>query len=232
MSVLVVYNSLVLANNLDIVKYKCVIFDCDGVLVDSEIITCKVLVAMAGELGLDIDLDYTVKNFMGKSLKHIMEYLDTQLDFPLPTTFEKEYRARTFTKFGEELQPIEGVHDLIAQLDVPFCVASSGPLNKIKTNLTTTQLADKFTDRMFSCYEINSWKPEPDIFLHAAKTMGFKPGECVVVEDSSVGVQAALAGGFDVFRYSHNSNHQFSKHAKVTSFSHMNQLLSLWLDEN
>ncbi|WP_420400533.1 HAD-IA family hydrolase [Flagellimonas sp.] len=213
-------------------KYKCVIFDCDGVLVDSEIITCKVLVTMAGELGLDIDLGFTVKNFMGKSLKHIMEYLDTQLDVPLPSNFEKDYRARTFTKFEEELQPIEGVQDLIAQLDVPFCVASSGPLNKIKTNLMITQLADKFTNRMFSCYEINSWKPEPDIFLHAAKTMGFKPSECVVVEDSSVGVQAALAGGFDVFRYSHNSKDQFSKYDKVTPFTHMDQLLSLWSDEN
>ncbi|TMU57372.1 HAD-IA family hydrolase [Flagellimonas algicola] len=213
-------------------KYKCVIFDCDGVLVDSEIITCKVLVSMAGELGLDINLDFTVKNFMGKSLKHIMEYLDTQLDVPLPPNFERDYRARTFTKFEEELQPIEGVQDLIAQLDVPFCVASSGPLNKIKTNLTITQLADKFTNRMFSCYEINSWKPEPDIFLHAAKTMGFKTSECVVVEDSSVGVQAALAGGFDVFRYSHNSSDDFANHTKVTPFTHMNQLLPLWSNEN
>ncbi|WP_431122788.1 HAD-IA family hydrolase [Flagellimonas flava] len=213
-------------------KYKCVIFDCDGVLVDSEIITCKVLVTMAGELGLDIDLDFTVKNFMGKSLKHIMEYLDTQLDVPLPSNFEKDYRARTFTKFEEELQPIEGVQNLIAQLDVPFCVASSGPLNKIKTNLMITQLADKFANRMFSCYEINSWKPEPDIFLHAAKNMGFKPSECVVVEDSSVGVQAALAGGFDVFRYSHKSTDKFPNHPKVIPFTHMDQLPSLWSDEN
>ena len=199
-------------------KYKCVIFDCDGVLVDSEIITCKVLVSMAGELGLDIDLDYTVKNFMGKSLKHIMEYLDTQLDFPLPSDFEKEYRAITFSKFAEELQPIEGVQALIEKIEVPFCVASSGPLNKIKTNLNITNLADKFINRMFSCYEINSWKPEPDIFLHAAKVMGFNPSECVVVEDSTVGVQAAIAGGFDVFMYSKNNSGRFTDHKKSDSF--------------
>lgn len=205
-------------------KYKCVIFDCDGVLVDSEIITCKVLVSMARELGVDIDLDYTVKNFMGKSLKHIMEYLDTQLDFPLPADFEKEYRKRTFSKFAEELQPIEGVQALIEKINIPFCVASSGPLSKIKANLTITNMADQFAGRMFSCYEINSWKPEPDIFLHAAKTMGFNPDECAVVEDSTVGVQAALAGGFDVFMYSKNNNGHFADRDKVTPFSHMDEL--------
>ena len=211
-------------------KYKCVIFDCDGVLVDSEIITCKVLVSMAGDLGLDIDLDYTVKNFMGKSLKYIMEYLDSILDFPLPANFEKVYRKRTFSKFAEELKPIEGVQALIEKIDVPFCVASSGPLNKIRTNLAITNLADKFTDRMFSCYEINSWKPEPDIFLHVAKTMGFKPNECAVVEDSRVGVQAALAGGFDVFMYSKDNNRSLAGHEKVTPFFHMDELSRLWFN--
>ena len=209
-------------------KYKCVIFDCDGVLVDSEIITCKVLVTMARELGLDIDLDFTIKNFTGRSLNHIMEYLDTLLGFPLPEDFEQGYRKRTFAKFEAELKPIEGVHDLIKKINVPICVASSGPLNKIKTNLTITQLADNFTNRMFSCYEINSWKPEPDIFLHAAKTMGFKPFECVVVEDSAVGVKAALAGGFDVFMYSRNKNGHFAGNDKVWSFSHMDELSERW----
>jgi HAD superfamily hydrolase (TIGR01509 family) len=185
-------------------KYKCIIFDCDGVLVDSELITAKVLVAMGKELGLHIDLDFVVHEFLGKSLNDIMQYLDVLAEGNLPSNFESEYRKKTFKAFRNELKPIDGIHSVIENLKIPFCVASSGPLEKIRANLTTTGLIDKFEDRMFSCYEIQSWKPNPDIFLHAAKNMGYNPNECAVVEDSVVGVEAALAGGFDVFRYAKN----------------------------
>ncbi|MFS4456146.1 HAD-IA family hydrolase [Maribacter sp. 2304DJ31-5] len=208
-------------------KYKCIIFDCDGVLVDSEIITSKVLVSMAKELNLSITLDYAIKNFMGKSLNHIMAYIEECLDCPLPTDFETEYRKRTYDRFKKELRPIDGILQLIEKIEVPFCVASSGPLKKIKTNLTITNMANRFVGRMFSCYEINSWKPEPDIFLHAAKEMGFQPKECAVIEDSLVGVQAALAGGFDVFMYSKSDSDNSIDHNKVTVFKHMGELSEL-----
>ncbi|WP_422082465.1 HAD-IA family hydrolase [Ulvibacterium sp.] len=187
-------------------KYKCIIFDCDGVLVDSELITAKVLVAMGKDLGLHIDLDFVVGEFLGKSLNDIMHYLNMLTKGQLPPDFESEYRKKTYEAFKNELKPIAGIHSVIENLEVPFCVASSGPLEKIRANLTTTGLIDKFEGRIFSCYEIQRWKPNPHIFLHAAKSMGFRPEECAVVEDSKVGVQAALAGGFDVFVYSKNGH--------------------------
>ncbi|MGI9549790.1 MAG: HAD family hydrolase [Aurantibacter sp.] len=208
-------------------KYKCVIFDCDGVLVDSEIITAKVLISMAGSLGLQLDLDLFAQEFMGRSLNDIMCHLDGLTNGHLPPNFESEYRRRTYKAFKTELKPIDGIHSVLENLKVPFCVASSGPLEKIRNNLTTTGLIDAFQDRMFSCYEIQRWKPNPDIFLYAAKNMGFKPNECIVIEDSAVGVQAALAGGFDVFIYSKKGHADYADMQKTIVFENMGELDTL-----
>ena len=209
---------------IHIMGYKCIIFDCDGILVDSETITAKVLVSMAGDLGLPLDLEFVVREFLGKSLNDIMRYLDDRAKGRLPPTFEAEYRRRTFQAFKKELKPIAGIHSVLQNLKVPFCVASSGPLEKIRGNLATTGLIDRFQDRMFSCYDIERWKPDPAIFLHAASAMGFLPDECAVVEDSIVGVQAALAGGFDVFVYTKNGHGPQLDMRGVTSFDDMGEL--------
>ncbi len=205
-------------------NYKCIIFDCDGILVDSELITAKVLVKMANSFGLPIDLGFILQEFLGKSLNDIMRHLDTLTNGHLPSNFESEYRRLTFEAFNNELEPIEGIHSVLENLKVPFCVASSGPLEKIRNNLTKTGLIDKFQDRMFSCYEIQRWKPKPDIFLHAAKNMGYNPDECAVVEDSAVGVQAAVAGGFDVFMYSKHNHDHIIDIQKAVVFEDMNKL--------
>lgn len=205
-------------------KYKCVIFDCDGVLVDSELITAKVLVRLVNDLGFRIGLDFVVQEFLGKSLNDIMRHLNTLTNGHLPSNFESEYRRLTFEAFNNELEPIEGIHSVLENLKVPFCVASSGPLEKIRNNLTKTGLIDKFQGRMFSCYEIQRWKPKPDIFLYAAKNMGVTPDECAVVEDSGVGVQAAVAGGFDVFMYAKNSHDNNSGIQDAIIFEDMSEL--------
>lgn len=205
-------------------KYKCIIFDCDGVLVDSETITCKVIVEMAKSVGLDIDLGLAIKEFSGKSLHGIFAYIEERINIPLPEDFEPVYREKTYTAFKDEIQPIDGVHALLDRLTVPFCVASSGPIKKIKLNLTATKLRDKFKDNIISSFEIGSWKPEPGIFLHAAEKMGFKPNECVVIEDSIYGVTAAKAGGFDVFVYVSDPNDTTFENLDVNVFHDMNLL--------
>lgn len=208
-------------------KYKCIIFDCDGVLVDSELITNKVVVEMANQLGVSLDLNFVVKEFLGKSLNDIMKFLDTKSDAGLSLNFEQEYRRRTFEAFVKELKPINGISKLLDKLEVPYCVASSGPLSKIRHNLSLVGLLKRFEGRIFSCYEINSWKPNPDIFLYAAKNMGFKPSECVVIEDSEVGVTAALEGGFDVFLYAKDEDNKYSNIPNLNVFNDMNILHSL-----
>ncbi len=182
-------------------SYKCVIFDCDGVLVDSEPLGNQVMVDMANELGAHINLDYAYNHFKGNSLKNCVSQIADLLNAGMPSNFESEYRRRSFEKFKKEIQPVEGSLDLIKNLKIPFCVASSGPENKIRLNLELTGLLPYFESNIFSCYTIQKWKPNPAVFLWAAESMGFQPTECLVIEDSLIGVNAALEGGFDVFGF-------------------------------
>ena len=211
-------------------KYKCIIFDCDGVLVDSEAISTQVLIEMAASVGVSLQMEVVINEFSGRSLKSIFEYIQERAKNKLPESFEKDFRARTFEAFKKDLKPIDGVHELLHRLTVPFGVASSGPLNKIKLNLATTGLIDYFEGRIFSCYEIKSWKPDPGIYLHAAKEMGFLPNECAVIEDSVFGIQAAKSGGFDVFGLANEHNKEILEQEGVTIFYEMNALDKLLED--
>ena len=198
-------------------KYKCVIFDCDGVLVDSEPIGNQVLVDMANELGANIDLDYAYKHFKGGSLQSCTDKIQALIAEPLPINFMASYRLKSFANFRTHIKPVAGVTPLVKKLKIPFCVASSGPENKIRLNLQLTGLLPFFEDKIFSCYTIQKWKPNPAVFLWAAETMGFSPDECVVIEDSITGVEAAKHGGFDVFGYTaHDYNHELESHATRT----------------
>jgi len=176
--------------------YKCIIFDCDGVLVDSEVLGNQVMVDMANEHGAGIDLSFAMNNFKGGFLKDCVRQIESLIGKPLSKGFEIEYRERSFQVFKKNLKPVTGIKKVLKALDVPFCTASSGPKEKIILNLTTTGLIDSFNGNIFSCYDIGKWKPDPSIFLHAAKTMGFDPKECLVIEDSMSGIKAAINGGF------------------------------------
>lgn len=208
-------------------KYKCIIFDCDGVLVDSETIGNKVLVEMANAYGASIDLDYAFKNFKGNALKHCFNTINKLTPIPLPDSFEKEYRERSFARFKEEIQPVSGIEEVLKALKLPFCVASSGPENKMRLNLELTGLLPYFEDNIFSCYTIKAWKPKPDVFLWAAKSMGFIPEDCLVIEDSIIGLEAANRANMDVLWYNpHKEN--IPKDVKVLkAFGSMANLLNL-----
>ncbi|MEN0045819.1 MAG: HAD family hydrolase [Bacteroidota bacterium] len=208
-------------------RYKCIIFDCDGVLVDSEEITTKVLIELAASLGLEINLEYANKFFPGKSLQSIFQFIQERIDQPLPEDLEAQFRAKTFERFKKEIQPINGISELLEKLKIPFCVASSGPLHKIELNLTTTGLIDKFRGKMFSCYEVGKWKPDPAIFEYAAQRMGYAVEECVVVEDSVYGVQAAKSGGFDVYGFANERNKEALEKAGAIVFFRMEDLYPL-----
>lgn len=208
-------------------NYKCIIFDCDGVLVDSEPIGNQVMVDMANELGANITLDYAYKHFKGNALNDCIQQISELITMKLPIDFESDYRKRSFEKFKSDIKPIEGILAVIENLNIPFCVASSGPENKIQLNLELTGLWPYFKSHVFSCYNVQKWKPDPAVFLWAAKTMGFKPSECVVIEDSIIGVNAAINGGFDVFGFTaHDYKHELQGKATKT-FDNMAQLPEL-----
>ncbi len=208
-------------------KYKCIIFDCDGVLVDSESISNSTLVDMAKSIGVTIQLDFAMTHFLGKSLQFCFDYIESLAPRKLPDTFEEEFRERTFEAFRTQMQPIPGVHELLSKINIDICVASNGPAEKIRLNLTTTQLIDRFEGNIFSAYDIKSWKPNPELYLHAAKSMGYTVEECVVIEDSLAGVQAAQAGGFDVFAYVNSHTEDLFKNLDIPLFHDMNNLYNL-----
>ena len=208
-------------------KYKCIIFDCDGVLVDSETLGNQVMVDLANKYGANIDLHYAMKHFKGSFIQACIEKIEKLATESLPDTFESEYRQKSFEAFKKDIKPIEGVKKVLDNLKTPFRVASSGPEHKIRLNLELTGLLPYFENNIFSCYTIQKWKPEPDVFLWAAETMGFKPNECLVVEDSISGVKAAKNGGFDVFGFTaHDYNNELQYEANTT-FDSMYKLLGM-----
>lgn len=185
-------------------KFKCVIFDCDGVLVDSEPISNRVIVEMAKELGADIDMDYAMSHFKGNAFKNCQTQITKLIDDEMPNDFESQYRQRSYAAFKNEIKAIPYIKEVLESIDVPFCVASSGPVEKIRLNLHSTGLLSYFEGRIFSCHTINKWKPDPEIFLWSSKSMGFSPNECLVIEDSDIGITAAKKGGFPVYAYCPN----------------------------
>ncbi|RED48485.1 HAD family hydrolase [Seonamhaeicola aphaedonensis] len=208
-------------------QYKCIIFDCDGVLIDSESIAIGVLVDMANGLGANMDFKESLINFKGKSLNSCMAIISDLLGKPIGNDFERDYRVLSFEKFENEVKPIKGIKEVLKNLEVPFCVASSGPVNKIKLNLEVTGLLPFFGNNIFSCYTIQKWKPEPDVFLWAAQTMGFSTNDCLVVEDSLSGVKAAINGGFDVFGYTEHDYKDELKTLATYTFDSMDKFLDM-----
>jgi len=204
--------------------YKCIIFDSDGVLVDSETLSAKVFQEMALELGLELDFEKAVEQFAGTSMKDNLQYIRENIQGPMPEDFEKEFRSRTYEVFKKELKAVPGIKEVIDKLQVPFCVASSGPIEKIRLNLGLVSLLDRFENRIFSSYDIGKWKPDPGIFLHAAREMGYKPVECLVIEDSAAGIRAAISGGFMVFALARKNRKEHFEQLGAVAFEDMKEL--------
>ena len=181
--------------------YQLVIFDCDGVLVDSERLTNQVFVQMLNELGLPLTLEDMFEQFVGHSMEQCMAKIAAMLGRQPPEGFLADYRTRTKAVLESQLVAVPGIPEVLAQLQLPSCVASSGDHEKMRTTLGVTGLWPHFAGRIFSVTDVKAPKPAPDVFLHAAATLGFAPENCVVVEDTPTGVRAAVAAGMTVFAY-------------------------------
>ncbi|HHF3087014.1 TPA: HAD family hydrolase [Vibrio alginolyticus] len=170
---------------------KLVIFDCDGTLVDSELLCNLALEHQLAEIGVECSANELLAKYRGGKLAAIFSSLESEFSITLPASFEKGYRDKVGALFDKHLKPNAGVKEVLESLSIPFCIASSAPRDKIKKALSVTGLAEYFEHNIFSSYEVGSWKPEPGLFLHAAKEMGFSPEDCCVVEDSLLGLEAA-----------------------------------------
>jgi HAD superfamily hydrolase (TIGR01509 family) len=178
-----------------------VIFDCDGVLVDSERLAVRIDVRVLGELGWIMTEQEVVERFMGRTHEYMVSEIEAFLGRRLAPDWEDPFHQLYRDAFAAELQPVEGVVEALDRITLPTCVASSGTHEKIRFTLGLTNLYDRFAGRIFSASEVARGKPAPDLFLHAAKRMGVDPAACAVVEDSRYGVEAARAAGMLALGY-------------------------------
>lgn len=176
-----------------------ILFDCDGTLVDSEVIAMEVYVEYSAGAGRPMTMAQAHELFAGEKMANTIEKMGRWVGLPLGAGFEREVRARMANLFEERLEPIDGALELLAGLQVPFCVVSNGPRTKMDITLAVTGLDAHLEGRVFSAYEVGVWKPDPGLFLHAADALGVEPGRCAVVEDTRLGLEAGLAAGMRVF---------------------------------
>ena len=203
-----------------------VIFDSDGVLVDSEIIANRVMAEAATAAGAPMDLRETIALFRGRNMAFCIEEIERRSGRVIEEGFAAEVRRATALAFDRELKAVEGVHEALDLIRQPYCVASNGPMEKLTHALGLTGLYPRFEDRIFSAYEVGHWKPDPGLFLHAAQALGTDPARCIVVEDSISGVTAAKAAGMRVLGYAGEGPHAAkSLHAAGAEvFDHMRDL--------
>ena len=201
------------------------IFDCDGVLVDSEIISVKVDQLVLADLGWSISVEEIVERFVGRSHAHFLEVVQEHLGRKLPDDWEVAYQHLYRQALDHNLQLVDGITDALEAIDLPMCVASNGSHNKMEFTLKRANLWSRFEGRIFSAAEVDQGKPAPDLFLHAASTLGFDAMDCIVIEDSWAGVAAGLAAKMKVIAYTGGitAQHQIPSDG-VTFINHMSEL--------
>lgn len=181
-----------------------VIFDCDGVIVDSEPIALSVLGEMLAGQGVLLDAAAVSERFLGRSLGTVTALVREEFDVRLPDNFAALMRARLFERYDSELRALAGMKEALDALEhagIAYCVASSSLPERIEKSLSVTGLLSRFTPRIFSASMVRMGKPAPDLFLHAAAALGYEPSRCIVIEDSPAGIEAAKAAGMRVLAF-------------------------------
>lgn len=187
-------------------RFDLVIFDCDGVLIDSEIISATMLVEELAKLGVQIDLDYVARHFLGRSYPTVMQTIRQEFNLTLPPEFEDQYRARLLAAFETDLKIMPDVAGVIEGLGVPFCIATSSSPMRAAKSLQMVGLGHLVGEGLFTSSMVARGKPAPDLFLHAAARMGADPARCLVIEDSLTGIRAAKAAAMPVWRFTGGSH--------------------------
>ena len=180
-------------------RIDAVLFDCDGVLVDSERVAVECIVEFAARYGARYEFEEALERFTGARMADNLRDIEARGKCKLPDDFEDSLRSHMATEFQTRLEPMDGAAALVESLDLPYCVVSNGPRSKMEITLRIAGLLEHFTGRIVSAYEVGVWKPAPGLFLHAAQMLGTPPERCAVVEDSDYGITAGVAAGMQVF---------------------------------
>lgn len=174
---------------------ECILFDSDGTLVDSELLSMRVLAERMAPYGADLEPEKLHDRFKGWKYGEAIEILKNELNLDLPDEFEAGFRKQQLESFDNLLQPIPGVTELLPQLRHDMAVVTSGPMPKVRKALAVTGLEQYFDDNIYSAWEVGIWKPDPGIYLHAAEDMGYGIDQCIAIEDSPIGLVAAVESG-------------------------------------
>jgi len=181
--------------------FELIIFDCDGVLVDSERLSIRIDAIYLERLGWPMSEEEIVQRWVGRSDADMRTEIEAHIGGPIPPDIDDEFSRIYREIFDRELAPVDGIREALDLITIPRCVASSGKHDNIRRNLALTGLSGYFGERIFSATDVEHGKPAPDLFLFAARTLGAEPSRCAVVEDSVYGVEAALAAGMLAFAY-------------------------------
>ena len=214
-------------------NYKLVIFDCDGVLVDSEAIGNRFISEALTLAGIPISAEGALSKFLGGKLTQIKEDAEKQLGFSLPANWVDEIYKKQFSEFRKNLKSISGIEDVLdvlERINTPICVGSNGPLNKMEVSLGVTKLKDRFLGRIFSADQVANPKPAPDLYLYCADQMGVRPQHCLVIEDSPRGASAGVAAGMSVFGYTGGGDNSALKKVGCTKTFDTMQEIAAFLD--
>lgn len=206
-----------------------IIFDCDGVLVDSEIIFNEVLSEDLAERGLLLSIEQTMALFIGGSMENVEAQVASR-GVKLPGNWIEGVYSKVLARLEDGVDPVAGIQELLGYLtetNVPFCVASNGPVHKMKVTLGQNDMLKFFENGMFSAYDIKSWKPEPGLFLHAAQQFSVEPQNCVVIEDSGTGTLAAQNAGMPCLGYAPEGPDAKLEANGAKCFSNMNEVVGL-----
>jgi HAD superfamily hydrolase (TIGR01509 family) len=208
-------------------RFELVIFDCDGVLVDSEPISNRVFAECLSEIGLPTTLEDSFRDYKGRSWPECVALAEARLGRSLPEGFGAGYYRRAIAAFESELVAVPGIHEALARISAPTCVASNGRHATMRVTLRRAQLLERFAGRIFSSADVARPKPFPDLFLHAAERMGAEPARCAVVEDSPRGVAAGVTAGMTVFGYAALEDSERLAAAGARPFRDMRELPGL-----
>ena len=209
---------------------KLVIFDCDGVLVQSEEISLSVLIALLNGYAPDtiaLDSSYYIERFRGRKIADCLREAEQVLGIRLDDQFEPHFRVQALEALTRHLKATDGIVDVLESLDVAYCVASSAPRNKIEHCLRVAGLFSYFEGRIFSCYELGRWKPDPLVFLTACQAYHVDVADALVIEDSVTGIQAAVAANIKVLGFGPADRHGMLADAGAVPFADMRELLTL-----
>ena len=205
---------------------ECILFDSDGTLVDSEPLTFRALVEWLADLGPALDAEELHLRYRGWKLGNVLAELQEVHGLVLPDDFEPRFREYQRERFEVELQPLPGVPELLRDLSQAMAVVTSGPVAKVRKALAVTGLDVYFGDNVYSAYEVGIWKPDPGIYLHAAADMGFAPERCLAIEDSPIGLAAAVESGIpSVFLNRYGDRCPYDGVTEITSMAELRTIV-------